>query len=303
MMASSKDMQALCIPFFPNIFFKNQFQTKPVWPPTGTNLTGKCALVTGGNQGLGLEASDQLLSLKLSRLIIAVRSLAKGEAAAKGLRVKYPKAAIDVFELDMCSYDSIQAFVARVGQLKQLDIAILNAGVRKLKFETVASTGHEETYQVNYLSTVLLCILLLPVLKQKCATGPGRITIIGSGLSFASKWSNRTAVPLLPSFDDPSKFDASDRYNVSKLLLSMFLWKLTDLVSADDVVVNLVDPGFVTGTNLTHDLPIVINQLFKTFRYIAARPLDVGGSTYVDAAVVKGKESHGSYIMSWKINP
>ena len=110
-------------------------------------------------------------------------------------------------------------------------------------------------------------------------------------------------MPLLPSFDDPSKFDASDRYNVSKLLLSMFLWKLTDLVSADDVVVNLVDPGFVTGTNLTHDLPIVINQLFKTFRYIAARPLDVGGSTYVDAAVVKGKESHGSYIMSWKINP
>ena len=302
-MASSKDMQPLGTPFFPHIFYKNQFQTKPVWAPTGTNLTGKCALVTGANQGLGLEASDQLLSLKLSHLIIAVRSTAKGEAAAKSLRAKYPKAIIDVYDLDMCSYDSIQALVARVELLKHLDIAILNAGVRQNKFELVTSTGHEVTYQVNYLSTVLLCIRLLPVLKQKCTTSPGRITIIGSGLSFASKWSNRSTKPLLPSFDDPSKFDASDRYNVSKLLCSMFLRKLADLVSADDVVVNIVDPGFVTGTNLTHDLPIVISQLFKTFRYIAARPLDVGASTYIDAAVVKGKESHGSYIMSWKINP
>lgn len=182
-MGSSKDMQPISSPVFPNIFFENQFRTKPIWPPKGTNLTGKVAIVTGANQGLGLEASDQLLSFRLSRLIIAVRSVAKGEAAANTLRAKYPKATIDVFLLDMSSYDSIRAFVVQVEKLERLDIAILNAGVRKMKLELVRSTGHEETIQVNYISMALLCILLLPLLKRKSAEGSGRISIISSGAS------------------------------------------------------------------------------------------------------------------------
>lgn len=304
-MAPSKDMQPLTSPFFPHVFFQNQFRSKPSWPPKDTNLTGQVAIVTGANQGLGLESADQLLSLRLSRLIIAVRSVSKGEAAAKTLRAKYPQAAIDVFQLDMSSYDSIRAFAKQVEQLERIDIAILNAGVRKTKFEVVPSTGHEETTQINYLSTALLCILLLPVLKHKSATGsgPGRITIIGSGLAFAAKFRNRTASPLLPSFDDAQNFDVIDQYNTSKLLGMMFLYKLADHVSADDVVVNVVDPGFVKGTSLSRDLSFVASALMTPWKHIAARSLKVGASTYVDAAVVKGKESHGCYIMSWKISP
>ena len=125
-MALSKDMQPLSAPFFPHIFFTNQFRTKPVWPSKDTNLTGKVAIVTGANQGLGLEASSQLLSFNLSRLIVAVRSVDKGEAAANVLREKHPKAIIDVFELEMSSYDSIRAFARRVEQLERTDIVILS---------------------------------------------------------------------------------------------------------------------------------------------------------------------------------
>jgi NAD(P)-dependent dehydrogenase (short-subunit alcohol dehydrogenase family) len=303
-MASSKDMQPLGSPFFPHIFIQNQFRTKPVWPPKDTNLTGKVAIVTGANVGLGLEASDQLLSFRLSRLIIAVRSVAKGKAAAEKLRAKYPGCKIDVFQLDMSSYDSIRAFTAQVDeQLERVDMAILNAGVRKTKFELVSGTGHEETIQVNYLSTALLCILLLPILKRKAVGGPGRITIVGSGLAFVSKFPNRTASPLLLSFDDAGSFDSMERYNVAKLLGMMFLCKLADHVSADDVVVNVVDPGFVKGTGLSRDMSGVASALMSAWKQVAARPLKVGASTYVDAAVVKGKESHGCYLMSWKISP
>ncbi|KAI2610564.1 NAD(P)-binding protein [Hypoxylon sp. NC1633] len=301
-MASSKDMQPVSSPFFPHIFFKNQFGTEPTWPPKDTNLTGKVAIVTGANQGLGLEASDQLLSLRLSRLIIAVRSAAKGEAAAGVLRAKYPKATIDVFQLDMSSYDSIRSFVAQVERLERVDIAILNAGVRKSKLKLVPGTGHEETIQVNYISTALLCILLLPVLKSKSVGGPGQISIVSSGLAFLATFRNRMASPLLSSFDDIKNFDA-DRYNTSKLLGMMFIYKLVDYVSADDVVVNIVDPGFVKGTGLSRSMSFVEAAVMAPFKQIAARPLKVGASTYVDAAVVKGKESHGSYIMSWKISP
>ena len=302
-MALSKDMQPLSSSFFPNIFFKNQFRTKPTWPPKETDLTGKVAIVTGANQGLGLEASDQLLSFRLSRLIIAVRSVAKGEAAADDLRAKYPKATIDVFQLDKSSYDSIQGFVAQVEQLERLDIVILNAGVRKMKLELVPSTGHEETIQINYISTALLCILLLPILKRKSAEGPGRISIVSSGLAFQAQFRNRMASPLLASFDDASNFDALDRYNTSKLLGMMFLYKLVDYVSADDVVVNVVDPGFVKGTSLTRDLSFLQSAIMTPWKHIAARSLNIGASTYIDAAVVKGKESHGCYIMSWNISP
>jgi NAD(P)-dependent dehydrogenase (short-subunit alcohol dehydrogenase family) len=302
-MASSKNMQPMSSPFFPNIFFRNQFLTKPSWPPESTDLTGKVAIVTGANQGLGLETADQLLALQLSQLIFAVRSEGKGIAAAESLRKKYPTATIDVLQLDMSSYDSIRTFVAQVEKFERIDIAILNAGVRKTKPEIVPSTGHEETIQVNYISTVLLCILLLPVLKRSSAQGPGRISIIGSGLAFAAKFSNRKASPLLPSFDDAKNFDAMDTYNTTKLLGMMFLYKLVDCVSADDVVVNLVDPGFVKGTGLSRDLSFVVSAVMTPWKQVAARSLKVGASTYVDAAVVKGKESHGCYIMSWKICP
>jgi NAD(P)-dependent dehydrogenase (short-subunit alcohol dehydrogenase family) len=303
-MGLSKEMQPISSPFFPHIFFKNQFRSKPTWPPKDTSLAGKVAIVTGANQGLGLEASDQLLSLSLSRLIIAVRSVAKGEAAANTFRAKYPQATIDVFQLDMSSYSSIQAFAAQVKQLDHVDIAILNAGVRKTKLELDPNTGHEETIQVNYISTVLLCILLLPILKQKSTPQqPGRISIVGSGLAFQSKFRNRTASPLLSSFDNPQNFDVLDQYNTSKLLGMMFLWKLDEYVSADDVVVNLVDPGFVNGTSLSRDLSPVVSVLMAAWKNVAARSLKVGASTYVDAAVLKGKESHGSFIMSWEISP
>lgn len=302
-MAISKDMQPVTSPFFPNIFFKNQFRTKPVWPPEDTDLGGKVAIVTGANQGLGFEACDQLLSLRLSHLIIAVRSVTKGEAAGDTLRAKYPQATIQVFQLDMSSYDSIRAFVVQVERLVRVDIAILNAGVRKTKAQLVPATGHEETIQVNYLSTALLCILLLPVLKRKSTPGPGRISIVGSGLAFQAKFRNRMDSPLLASLDEAKNFDVLDQYNISKVLGMMFLYKVADYVSADDVVVNIVDPGYVRGTGLTRDLGVVGSAFMAFWGHVAARSLRVGASTYIDAVVIKGKESHGCYIMGWKIWP
>lgn len=203
----------------------------------------------------------------------------------------------------MASYKSIRAFVSKLEGVDRLEIAILNAGVRNTSSKLVPSTGHEETIQVNYISTVLLCILLLPVLKHKSPTGPGRISIVGSGLAFAAKFANKDATPLIPSFDEKKNFDEQDTYNISKLLLLMFLWKLVEYVSAEDVVVNVVDPGFVKGTALSRDVSFIVGALMTGFKTVAARSTKVGASTYVDAAVVKGSESHGCYLMSWEIKP
>ncbi|KAL7941239.1 hypothetical protein V8C42DRAFT_335720 [Trichoderma barbatum] len=304
-MTSSKELPPLTSPFFPNLFIKNQFFTKPRFPPQNTNLSGQVALVTGSNTGLGLECAHQLLSYKLSRLIIAVRSSVKGEDAASELRKQFPESTIDVWALDMSSYDSVQALAARLDkELSRLDIAILNAGMGRSAFATSPDTGHEENLQVNYLSTMLLSVLLLPILKSKSPVGsPGRLTIVTSMLSMTAKFANKSEVPLLPAFDRADLFDPHDIYQTSKLLGQVFIWKLTDLVSPDDVVINLVEPGFIRGTELQRDVSGTTRIILNLFKAISARSVKVGASTYMDAAIVKGKESHGCVLMNWAIAP
>lgn len=302
-MVGSKDLQP-STPSVLNVFWNNQFRAKPQWPAPGTTLSGKTAIITGSNTGLGYEAAIQLLDLKLSYLIMAVRNSAKGEVAAANLRQSHPKARIEVWPLDMSSYVSIQAFAGMVqSQLPRIDIVILNAGVKSLSFNLVKSTGREEVFQVDYLSTMLLALLLLPILKAKGPPGePAHLSIVNAALTIAAaKFPNRDANPLFPSFNDPTTF-SQENYNSAKLLAHMFLWNLVDYVRADDVIINLADPAWVKGTELLRDAKGVMRVGLKIFES-AGRTPRVGASCLVDAVVNKGKESHGCFLMSWKIHP
>ena len=148
----------------------------------------------------------------------------------------------------MLSYASIQAFTRRCSELPSLDIAILNAGITQTKFAICKETGHEEMLQVNYLSTVLLATLLVPILKEKNkqASTVGRLTIVASGTAYMAKFANHAADPLLASFDSDKGWNmnaAVDRYSTSKLMVLMGMLKLSERVDPREVVVNCVDPG------------------------------------------------------------
>lgn len=305
-MVGSRDLSPSTASSYLSVFVNNQFRATPQWPAPNTSLSGKTTIITGANTGLGYEAALQLLSLNLSRMILAVRSLDKGEAAASQLREQYPKAEVEVWHLDMISYDSIREFARRVENAPwRIDMVILNAGVMNLEYNAVKSTGHEETVQVNYLSTVLLATLLLPILKAKRpADGdPSHLTIISAALTLAAKFPHRDANPLLPAFDDPATYDPREQYMSSKALMQMFVWKLVDYVSADDVIVNLADPAWVKGTELHRDAQGARKVVMKMFGALAGRSMNVGASCYVDAVVNKGKESHGCFLMSWQPHP
>ena len=289
-------------------FIKSQLFHKNKLPPASVNLTEMVAIITGGGSGLGFHCCRQLLKLKLSHLIITARSPRKGEEARVKLLKEYPNAKIEVWELEMGSYESIQALAQRAGQLNRLDIAILNAGLVKVEFELNGSTGHEETIQINYLSTALLSILLLPVLKSKSPKGsPGRLTIVGSGTAYFAAFPNRNEIPIIASFDKPPNPNKTaldpERYWVSKLLGHLFLVKLASYVSAEDVVVNIVEPGLCKGSQLNRESGGPVGLVMWMVKFFLGRTLEVGASTYVDAAVVKGKEAHGSYIADWEIKP
>lgn len=305
---SSKEMAPLPENFGP-VFFQNQFLTKIELPTKEkyADLTGKCAIVTGSNTGLGFESARQLLSLGLSHLVMGVRSLERGNAAATKLRAANPSAKIEVWQLDMETYESIKAFVCKCqDNLSLIDIVILNAGLAPVTFATIPATDHETTVQVNHMSTVLLSVLLLPVLKSKSkGQNPPRLTLVNSMMSHLCKFPNKSKRPMLPSFDDTAvtPWNAEERYGVSKLLCQLFIVRLAENVKPEDIIINMVDPGLTKGTELSRHAKGITAVAAKIFFSVAGRPVDRGAATYVDAALGHGKESHGCFLMNCKIAP
>ncbi|GAP88447.1 putative retinol dehydrogenase 12 [Rosellinia necatrix] len=285
-------------------FLCRQFTRHKPTPAT-IQLTDQVAIVTGSNVGLGLEACRQLLELGLSHLIMAVRSQARGDAAALKLLREFPDAKILVWTIDMESYGSIVAFSDRCRTLPRLDIAILNAGIMKSPFTIVPATEHETMLQVNYLSTALLGILLLPILKaRKGATGntrPPVLTFVASDRAY--QVDIETKGPVLQQLDRPEHFTQFEWYGKSKLLSTLFVSKLAELVDADDVLVNMANPGMTKGTEFFRGVPSFILPIISLGQFLLARSTEVAASIYVDAVAARGKESHGSFLSDWAIKP
>ena len=236
---------------------------------------------------------------------MGVRSQSKGDAAASQLRKEFPDAQVSVWLLDMESYDSIRKFVEQCSSLPRIDIAILNAGLMVPKYTVAAGTGHELTMQVDYLSTVLLAMLLIPVLKSKKAADapkPPVLSIVGSDMMYSAA-NLKPKGPILPQFDNAKSFGQIPSYANSKLILTFFVAKLAELVSPNDVLINLSNPGMTKGTSLGSDAPAIARKIFGVAQYFFARSADVGASVYLDAALNKGAESHGSFVSDWAIKP
>lgn len=273
-------------------------------PPEDFNLSGQTGVVTGANGGLGFETAAYLLQFNISRLIITVRDKRKGAETVARLQSLYPKARIDVWLLDMLSYDSIQEFSQKCAGIERLDFAILNAGTQGGSFVLNKSTGHEAVFQLNYLSTVLLTLLLLPVMKSKKAGRPGRITMVGSGLALMAKFPEQKADPIIPAFDNSAGWGmqaAAERYSTTKLLLLMFIAKLKDHVSPNDVVVNVADPGFMRNGGMDEALPAVLRIPLNIMRSTLGRDPKGGAWAFIDAAILKPETSHGSWTYNWEV--
>ncbi|CAK7212616.1 hypothetical protein SCUCBS95973_001524 [Sporothrix curviconia] len=302
--------------FFYNI--RRQFQSVPPIP-AGVRLDGKTVLVTGANVGLGLACARYFLELGAVRLIMAVRTVSKGEAAATPLRNDFPSAQVDVWPLDLERPWSVQAFATRcAAELGRLHVAVLNAGLAMETFvRTSEGKKREATLQVNYLSTALLAILLLPTLKPAHGTpdaAPGRLTLVSSDTSLGETLPTVPPSPsqeadgagsktiLLDAMDDPATFQAFPQYGRSKLLLDMFAAKLAaDVVRPQDVVVNLCNPAATRGTGFFDKVQSrVIKAVFAVFYAVVARTPRDAARMYVHASLVLGPESHGSFT-DWQV--
>jgi NAD(P)-dependent dehydrogenase (short-subunit alcohol dehydrogenase family) len=125
--------------------------------------SGKTAVVTGGNGGLGLETSLQLAAHG-AHVVIGARNLDKAEAARREIEASVPGASLEIRQLDLGSLASIAAFAAAVKTAHpKIDLLFNNAGVMAVKEGTTAD-GFETQFGTNQLGHFALTMHLLPAL-------------------------------------------------------------------------------------------------------------------------------------------
>ena len=278
-------------------FCYRQLSEKPLPIPASIHLAGHTAIITGSNVGLGFEAAKELVTHRTSRVILAVRNMQSGEEAKAELQKINSECAIEVWELDQNSFPSIQAFGKRAQNLDRVDTVILNAGVMKRSYAK-SSSGHELHLQVNYLSTALLSLLLLPILKatSKLTMRPSHLAVVTSELHMWTPFKQRTATDLFQKLDDKASF-TPDHYNVSKLLGVLWVQELASKVDESEVIVNTVNPG-LCWSSLHRDQD---NFGLRAFKHLFAWTSAQGGHCLVDAAVVQKSESHGGYLSEQRL--
>lgn len=148
-------------------FFYSQLFVTPAFPTQ--SFAGQTVVVTGANVGLGLEAARHFYRLGCAKLILAVRTVAKGEIAkediVRSVSSRADAGAIAVWPLDLGSTSSTLAFADRVrAELPRLDVLVENAGINQKQWCMLE--GYESSIQVNVLNTFLLGLDLLPKLNQ-----------------------------------------------------------------------------------------------------------------------------------------
>jgi NAD(P)-dependent dehydrogenase (short-subunit alcohol dehydrogenase family) len=287
---------------------KSQFFTSI--PKPTQSFRDQTIIVTGSNTGLGLEAARHLLALNAAKVILAVRTPAKGEAAAQDLisNCNVPSTRVEVWELDMSDRESIKSFAKRASGLDRLDAAILNAGVLSNKWSEV--DGAETHIAVNVIGTVLLELLLLPTLKRSAQrTGlRGRLTIVGSDMMhIADPKSLQTDGPILDKLNKEGNIPIGTYYQLSKLLVYYAHRSIAaqNPVSSDsNVIITVMTPGACSSDLFRDDAGYVQKLMMSAFFGAMARTTEVGGRALVHAVNPDLEaEAHGKFLMDCRIGP
>lgn len=286
-------------------FLHSQFFVTPTYPTT--RCDGKTVVVTGSNVGLGKEAARHFTRLGAKHVILAVRSLSKGEAAKEDIESSTGrKDVVRVMQLDMASHASVLEFASQLSaQFERIDIAILNAGVARSGWETFEND--ESTIAVNVVSTFLLYYALLPKLiasSKKFNIVP-TLTVVSSEVHEWAAFTERQApegqifARLNERYVNGKEVDYAERYQVSKLLEVLFVREfVTRHEDAElPLTINFVNPGLCHS-----EFAREAGWTLWVMKLLLARSTEVGSRTLVHAGT-SGQESHGEYMLDCRITP
>ncbi|KAH7398992.1 hypothetical protein DE146DRAFT_719169 [Phaeosphaeria sp. MPI-PUGE-AT-0046c] len=284
------------------------FRSKWIAPPQPTDVdySGRNIIVTGATSGIGQEAAFKFAALGASKVIMTARDPKKGESRKKALEARLQKGTqLEVWELDMMSFDSVVAFAERAKKLEHIDIVVLNAGTWRTTF-TKSSHGWEEDLQVNTLSTSLLMLLLLPKLREsKHVTGRTPVLeIVNSGLHEKAMvpielW---TEPNILACYNQKEQFGDVRQYKFSKVFLMYATACLAGRISSEDVIITSVCPGWVfTDLGRDYYFPGVYYVAYLFILLFMRTPAQ--GADMVLSGTTQGEKAHGRFWRHDAIQP
>lgn len=267
------------------------------------DLTGKTAIVTGANTGIGRETSRFLAEMG-AHVILACRSKARAEEAMRAILHASPQideAQLAFMPLDVSSLQSVGDFAAAFQEKHQrhgLDILINNAGVM-LNDKGSTSDGLEATMATNHYGHFLLTLLLFPELEK---VADGRIVNVSSSLH---------KVPSSFNFEDPlyeatpyTLFGAYAQSKLANVLFTMELQRRLAVLQQDRgkllgstraargskahkvLTANAVHPGNVQ-TEVARNMPFVLywgQRLFAPLLRCYSKTPALGAYTSVHVA-------------------
>jgi NAD(P)-dependent dehydrogenase (short-subunit alcohol dehydrogenase family) len=265
-----------------------------------TSCEGKTIIVTGSNTGLGKEAARHFARLGAEKVILAVRNTKAGEAAREDIisTTKRPAESVQVWELDLSSYESVKKFADRASsELKRVDVLMENAGIATQKWQV--SEGWERTLMVNVLGTFYLAFLMLPKLKAvaKEFNIQPRLTIVSSEVHEWTKFPEGKQPEVFKALNDEKKTNMGERYQTSKLLEVLTVREIAPKLEGSGVILNMLNPG-LCHSELSRDAGIAL----EIIKFFLARSTEKGSRTLC-AAGFAGPESHGQYMTDGKVAP
>jgi retinol dehydrogenase 12 len=290
-------------------FLWSQLITRLPYPETSFN--DQVIIVTGSNVGLGFEAARHFARLNAAKVILAVRSVDKGNAAKQAIEESTGRAnnVVEVWPLDLSSYESVKAFAHKAASLPRLDILVENAGISTTEY--ARAEDNESTITVNVIATYLLALLLLPKLREtgqhynNTPRAP-HLVIVSSEVHHFTSFPEKSAArgAILTTLNDQATANMPDRYNVSKLLEVFFTRELaarspppssTSTGKRGGVVINFLNPGLCHS-----ELARNLGWGLWLMKALLARTTEAGSRTLVHAAAA-GEPSHGQYLSSCQV--
>ena len=206
----------------------------------------RIALVTGANQGVGLQVAKELVANGLT-VLVGARNLERGEAAAK----KIGPGAIAI-QIDVTDQTSISAAAERIGkEFGRLDLLVNNAGISNTnkgnltlqeyaKLTKASNASLDEVravWETNVFGVLAVYQAMLPLIRK---SSDARIVNVSSGVGSLTTNAD-------PAFPHHAMFGPI--YPASKTALNAITLAMMIELELTDIKVNLVSPAF-TSTNL-----------------------------------------------------
>ncbi len=206
----------------------------------GINLTGKIAIVTGGNTGIGLETVKTLANAG-AIVIVPARNIEKAKKNLQGIDN------VEIEEMDLMNPASIDAFTEKfLASGRPLHLLINNAGIMWVPLRR-DHRGIESQLATNYLAQFQLTARLWTALKK--ANGARVVNVSSHGHQFA---------PF--NFDDPNfenrEYETLQGYGQSKTAVNLFSLELDNRAKPFGVRAYSVHPGSIAGTELGREAPL-----------------------------------------------